>query len=61
MQHEVLLASLGFAGDVIIETPAGFEVDKTVTFLSPGKSSAADVIAFPPEPSPSSSQSSQST
>ena len=38
MHHEVLLATLGCAGDIIIETSQGsLEVAPHITFLTPGK------------------------
>jgi hypothetical protein len=37
MHHEVLLAALGFPGDIIVQTAKGaFEVAQEVSFLSPG-------------------------
>lgn len=37
MHHEVLLATLGFPGDVIVETPKGtFAVADDIPFLSQG-------------------------
>lgn len=38
MHHEVLLATLGFTGDVIVETKKGLQLADDLPFFTPGMS-----------------------